>query len=168
MLEAGLVRSKNTAEILTKNIVLYAVACVMFLLVGYNIMYPGDAISAYIPGVSFLLGADPAAEAVLAGGDDAPYYSSSSDFFFQVVFAAATMSIVSGAVAERMKLWSFLIFAVIMCSFIYPVQGYWKWGGGFLRGRRHPANSWCEHAFGNSRNIHPLVGLVRFQRWFAA
>lgn len=132
MLEAGLVRSKNTAEILTKNIVLYAVACVMFLLVGYNIMYPGDAISAYIPGVSFLLGADPAAEAVLAGGDDAPYYSSSSDFFFQVVFAAATMSIVSGAVAERMKLWSFLIFAVIMCSFIYPVQGYWKWGGGFL------------------------------------
>ncbi len=132
MLEAGLVRSKNTTEILTKNITLYAVACVMYLLVGYNIMYPSEAISAYIPGMSFLLGDENTVEAVLAGGDDAPYYSVRSDFFFQVVFVATAMSIVSGAVAERMKLWAFLSFAVVMTGFIYPVEGYWKWGGGFL------------------------------------
>ncbi|MCG6974803.1 MAG: ammonium transporter [Acidiferrobacterales bacterium] len=131
MLEAGLVRAKNTTEILTKNIVLYAVASVMYLLVGYKIMY-GDAISPYIPGIDFLIGADNTKEAVLAGGDDAPYYSNLSDFFFQVVFVATAMSIVSGAVAERMKLWAFLLFAVVMTGFIYPVQGYWKWGGGFL------------------------------------
>lgn len=133
MLEAGLVRGKNTAEILTKNIVLFAIACTMYLLMGYAVMYPGDAaISAYVPGFSFLFGAENTAEAVLSGAEDAPYYSVNSDFFFQVVFVATAMSIVSGAVAERMKLWSFLIFAVVMCGFIYPVQGYWKWGGGFL------------------------------------
>ena len=131
MLEAGLVRAKNTAEILTKNVVLYAIACIMYMLVGYNIMY-GDSVSSVIPGISFLLGPDNTAEAVLAGGDDAPYYSNLADFFFQVVFVATAMSIVSGAVAERMKLWSFLAFAVVMTSFIYPVQGFWKWGGGFL------------------------------------
>ncbi len=132
MLEAGMVRSKNTAEILTKNIVLYAVASIMYMLVGYNIMYPGDPLSAYIPGFSFLLGAENDAAAFAAGGDDAPYYSARSDFFFQVVFVAAGMSIVSGAVAERMKLWSFLLFAIVFTAFIYPVQGYWKWGGGWL------------------------------------
>ncbi len=131
MLEAGLVRAKNTSEILTKNVALYAIACVMYMLVGYNIMY-GDGINAYIPGLSFLLGAENTVEAVLAGGEDAPYYSNMSDFFFQVVFVATAMSIVSGAVAERMKLWSFLAFAVVMTGFIYPVQGFWKWGGGFL------------------------------------
>lgn len=131
MLEAGLVRSKNTAEILTKNIVLYSIACVMYMLVGYNIMY-GDAISSIIPGISFGLGGDNEAAAVLAGGDDAPYYSNLSDFFFQVVFVATAMSIVSGAVAERMKLWAFFVFAIVMTGFIYPVQGMWKWGGGFL------------------------------------
>jgi Amt family ammonium transporter len=134
MLEAGLVRSKNTAEILTKNVSLYAIACVMYMLVGYNIMYPGEAVSSVWPGISFLLGADNTVEAVLAGGDDAPYYSGMSDFFFQVVFVATAMSIVSGAVAERMKLWAFLAFAVVMTGFIYPMQGYWKWGGGFLDG----------------------------------
>ena len=134
MLEAGLVRSKNTAEILTKNVALYAIACVMYMLVGYNIMYPGEAVSSVWPGISFLLGADNTVEAVLAGGDDAPYYSGMSDFFFQVVFVATAMSIVSGAVAERMKLWAFLTFAVVMTGFIYPLQGYWKWGGGFLDG----------------------------------
>ncbi|MFK7997506.1 MAG: ammonium transporter [Granulosicoccus sp.] len=132
MLEAGMVRAKNTAEILTKNIVLYAVACIMFMLVGYNIMYSGAPISAYIPGVDFLLGAENDAATFQAGGDDAPYYSSRSDFFFQVVFVAAGMSIVSGAVAERMKLWAFLAFAVVFTAFIYPVQGFWKWGGGWL------------------------------------
>jgi len=131
MLEAGLVRSKNTAEILTKNIVLYSIACVMYMLVGYNIMY-GDAISSIIPGISFGLGGDNEAAAVLAGGEGAPYYSNLSDFFFQVVFVATAMSIVSGAVAERMKLWAFFAFAIVMTGFIYPVQGMWKWGGGFL------------------------------------
>ena len=132
MLEAGLVRSKNTAEILTKNITLFAVACIMYMIVGYNIMYPGDGVSEFWPGVSFFLGGDNATADVIAGGEDAPYYSNLSDFFFQVVFVATAMSIVSGAVAERMKLWSFLVFAVVMTGFIYPMQGYWKWGGGFL------------------------------------
>ena len=132
MLEAGLVRSKNTVEILAKNALLYSVACTMYLIVGYNIMYPGDPISSYLPNLSFLLGADNTVEAVIAGGDDAPYYSGMSDFIFQAVFAAATMSIVSGAIAERMKLWPFLVFAVVMTSFIYPMEGFWKWGGGWL------------------------------------
>lgn len=132
MLEAGLVRSKNTAEILTKNIVLYSIACVMYMLVGYNIMY-GDSASGFLPDVlSFGLGGDNEAAAVLAGGDDAPYYSNLSDFFFQVVFVATAMSIVSGAVAERMKLWAFFAFAIVFTAFIYPLQGLWKWGGGFL------------------------------------
>jgi len=135
MLEAGLVRAKNTAEILTKNVVLFAIASVMYMLVGYGIMYPGDGVNSWWPGLNGILGsADNSAEAVLAGGDDAPYYSNLSDFFFQVVFVATAMSIVSGAVAERMKLWSFLVFAVFMTGFIYPMQGYWKWGGGFLDG----------------------------------
>lgn len=132
MLEAGMVRSKNTAEILTKNISLYALACIMYMLVGYNLMYPSETISQYIPGLSFLLGAENSTEAFQAGGDDAPYYSARSDFFFQVVFVAAGMSIVSGAVAERMKLWSFLLFAAVFTSVIYPIQGFWKWGGGWL------------------------------------
>jgi len=132
MLEAGMVRAKNTAEILTKNIALYALACIMFMLVGYNIMYPSAPISQYIPNLSFLLGAENDAATFTAGGEDAPYYSARSDFFFQVVFVAAGMSIVSGAVAERMKLWAFLLFAAVFTSVIYPVQGFWKWGGGWL------------------------------------
>jgi Amt family ammonium transporter len=133
MLEAGLVRAKNTAEILTKNVGLYAIACIMYMVCGYGIMY-GDAVNSWLPGISFLSAEDNAAAAVVAGGDDAPYYSNLADFFFQVVFVATAMSIVSGAVAERMKLWAFLSFAVILTGFIYPVQGYWKWGGGFLDG----------------------------------
>lgn len=133
MLEAGLVRAKNTAEILTKNVSLFAIACIMYMLVGYNIMYPGDAVNSWWPGISFLLGADNTVDAVLASGGET-YYSGMSDFFFQVVFVATAMSIVSGAVAERMKLWSFLAFAVVLTGFIYPMQGYWKWGGGFLDG----------------------------------
>jgi len=134
MLEAGMVRAKNTTEILTKNISLYAIACIMYLLYGYSIMYPGDAAAnSWWPGIGGILGSDDnTREAVLAGGDDAPYYSNLSDFFFQVVFVATAMSIVSGAVAERMKLWAFLVFAVVMTGFIYPIQGYWKWGGGWL------------------------------------
>ena len=134
MLEAGLVRSKNTAEILTKNVTLFAVACIMYMLMGYGIMHPGDAaVNSWWPGLNGILGkSDNEAAAVLAGGDGAPYYSKLSDFFFQVVFVATAMSIVSGAVAERMKLWAFLIFAVFLTGFIYPLSGYWKWGGGFL------------------------------------
>lgn len=131
MLESGLVRAKNTTEILTKNVALYATACVMYMLCGYNIMY-GDG-SGWIPAFGGILGAeDNAVDAVVAGGEDAPYYSSLSDFFFQVVFVATAMSIVSGAVAERMKLFAFLAFAVVLTGFIYPVQGFWKWGGGAL------------------------------------
>jgi Amt family ammonium transporter len=139
MLEAGLVRAKNTAEILTKNIALFAVACIMYMVCGYNIMYPGDAGgNGYIPNIalSFMFGGDHDAAEVLAqsadGWYDGSYYSGMSDFFFQVVFVATAMSIVSGAVAERMKLWAFLLFSVVMTGFIYPMQGYWKWGGGFL------------------------------------
>lgn len=132
MLEAGMVRAKNTAEILTKNISLFAVACIMYMLMGYSIMYPGEAVNAWWPGFGDILGkADNSAADVIASGGET-YYSNLSDFFFQVVFVATAMSIVSGAVAERMKLWAFLMFAVVMTGFIYPLQGYWKWGGGGL------------------------------------
>ena len=139
MLEAGLVRSKNTAEILTKNVVLFAIAGIMYMLMGYNIMYPADG-NGYFPALdlSFMFGGDNDAAEVLAtdmeGWYDGSYYSGMSDFFFQMVFVATAMSIVSGAVAERMKLWAFMLFAVVMTGFIYPLQGYWKWGGGFLDG----------------------------------
>jgi len=122
MLEAGLVRSKNTTEILTKNVALYSIACTMFLLVGYNIMYVDNAEGGIIPSIGALIGTQAA---------DADH-SLESDFFFQVVFVATAMSIVSGAVAERMKLFAFLAFAVVLTGFIYPMEGYWTWGGGFL------------------------------------
>jgi len=132
MLEAGLVRSKNTVEILTKNIALFAIACIMYMLMGYGIMYPadGNGVIPYID-LSFMFGGDNETADVLASKGET-YYSGMSDFFFQVVFVATAMSIVSGAVAERMKLWAFLAFAVVMTGLIYPLQGYWKWGGGFL------------------------------------
>lgn len=134
MLEAGLVRAKNTTEILTKNVALFAVACLMYMLVGFNIMYPSTG-NGIIPAldISFMFGDDHKVEEVLASKGETSY-SKMSGFFFQVVFVATAMSIVSGAVAERMKLWAFLLFAVVMTGFIYPVQGYWKWGGGFLDG----------------------------------
>ncbi|MGS0824494.1 ammonium transporter [Shewanella sp. 0m-8] len=122
MLEAGLVRSKNTTEILTKNVCLYSIACVMYLIVGYNIMYVGNAEGGWLPSFGSLIGSQ---------GEGADH-ALESDFFFQVVFVATAMSIVSGAVAERMKLWAFLCFSVFMTAVIYPVEGYWTWGGGFL------------------------------------
>ncbi len=131
MLEAGMVRAKNTSEILTKNVALFAIACIMYMICGYYIMYPGAGEGAWLPLIGFGIGEENTAEAVLASGGDT-YYSVRSDYFFQVVFVATAMSIVSGAVAERMKLWAFLIFAVVMTGFIYPVQGFWKWGGGAL------------------------------------
>ena len=130
MLEAGMVRSKSTVEILTKNIALYSIASIMYMLVGYNLMYPADG-NGIIPAVSFFLGGDNETADVLASGGEI-YYSALADFFFQVVFVATAMSIVSGAVAERMKLSSFLLFCIVMTGLIYPIQGYWKWGGGFL------------------------------------
>ncbi|WP_144391970.1 ammonium transporter [Pleionea sediminis] len=128
MLEAGLVRSKNTTEILAKNVALFAIACTMYLLFGYAIMY-GSTEGGWLPNFGALLGAEHTADAVNQGKADHSLYS---DFFFQVVFVATAMSIVSGAVAERMKLVAFLIFCVVLTGFIYPVEGYWKWGSGFL------------------------------------
>ncbi len=126
LLESGLVRSKNTVEILTKNIALYAVACIMYLATGYAIMYGGGW---FLQGIgAFDLGEMLAASAENGFGGDS-VYSPAADFFFQVVFVATAMSIVSGAVAERMKLWSFLLFAVFMTGFIYPLEGSWTWGG---------------------------------------
>ena len=116
MLEAGLVRSKNTTEILTKNVALYAVACIMYLVCGYAIMYDGGFFLSGITGSG------------VGGGGEPRRYAPSADFYFQVVFVATAMSIVSGAVAERMKLWAFLLFAVVMTGLIYPVEGSWTWG----------------------------------------
>jgi len=119
MLEAGLVRSKNTTEILTKNVSLYAISCTMYMICGYAIMYP-DLGSSLLGGIT--------GDGV-AGAAEPATYAPSADFFFQVVFVATAMSIVSGAVAERMKLWAFLAFAVVMTGFIYPMEGNWTWGG---------------------------------------
>jgi ammonium transporter, Amt family len=134
MLEAGLVRAKNTVEILTKNVTLYALACFIYMIVGYNIMFPGEAYQGGIwSSVRFLLGEEHDVGQVFSGGENAPLYSLRAEFFFQVVFVATAMSVVSGAVAERMSLWAFLFFAVVMTGFIYPIQGFWHWGGGFLQ-----------------------------------
>lgn len=131
MLEAGLVRSKNTTEILTKNVALFSVASTMYLICGYHFMYGGGF---FLSGITTVGAMDDAAVAQVlvdsaeAGFDGDSVYSSASDFFFQVVFVATAMSIVSGAVAERMKLWAFLAFAVVMTGFIYPIEGGWTWG----------------------------------------
>jgi len=125
LLESGLVRSKNTVEILTKNVALYAVACIMYMATGYALMYGGGW---FLQGVeAFDLGEVLASSAENGFAGDS-VYSPASDFFFQVVFVATAMSIVSGAVAERMKLWTFLVFAIFMTGVIYPVEGSWTWG----------------------------------------
>ncbi len=134
MLESGLVRAKNTTEILTKNVALFAIACTMYLVCGYELMYGGGL---FLSGVETTGGID--VEAALAasaenGFDGDSVYSGASDFFFQVVFVATAMSIVSGAVAERMKLWAFLAFAVVMTGLIYPMEGGWTWGGNSVFG----------------------------------
>ncbi|MEC9405801.1 MAG: ammonium transporter [Pseudomonadota bacterium] len=132
MLESGLVRAKNTTEILTKNVSLYAIASIMYLVCGYQIMYDGGF---FLSGVTTVAGMDEEAIAgILAASNEAGFgdmgeYAGASDFFFQVVFVATAMSIVSGAVAERMKLWAFLAFAVVMTGFIYPMEGSWTWNG---------------------------------------
>ena len=134
MLEAGLVRAKNTTMQLTKNMALFSLAAVGYYLIGYNLMYPlGDwAVEGYLsnlfPAVAVMEAVGVAPDAV----DDLAYAATGSDFFFQLMFCAATASIVSGAVAERIKLWPFLVFTLILTAFIYPLQASWKWGGGFL------------------------------------
>lgn len=128
MLEAGLVRSKNTTEILTKNVALFAIASTMYMICGYNFMYDGGLMLSDTAGLGVDTAAVLAASAE-AGFSDMGEYSGASDFFFQVVFVATAMSIVSGAVAERMKLWAFLAFAVVMTGFIYPIEGSWTWNG---------------------------------------
>ncbi len=133
MLEAGLVRSKNTAEILTKNVALFAISCIMYLVYGYDVMYGGGVMLSGIE-LDGAANADAITATVLAeskeaGFDGGAVYADASDFFFQVVFVATAMSIVSGAVAERMKLWAFLAFAVVMTGFIYPMEGAWTWNG---------------------------------------
>ncbi len=127
MLESGLVRAKNTTEILTKNVALYSIACIMYLICGYYIMYDGGIFLNGISGGESLV-ADMLKASAENGLEGGAVYSTAADFFFQVVFVATAMSIVSGAVAERMKLWVFLVFAVVMTGVIYPVEGSWTWG----------------------------------------
>ncbi|MEL6550996.1 MAG: ammonium transporter [Pseudomonadota bacterium] len=137
MLEAGLVRSKNVTMQLTKNISLFSLAAIFYYLIGYNLMYPlgnwsigadetGGYLGAFGPALLEAVGVG------RDGADDYGYASTGSDFFFQLMFCATTASIVSGTLAERIKLWPFLIFVIILTAFIYPIQASWKWGGGFL------------------------------------
>ncbi|MEM9715048.1 MAG: ammonium transporter, partial [Pseudomonadota bacterium] len=133
LLETGLVRSKNATMQLTKNFGLFSIAAIMYYLIGYNIMYPLGtwAVEGYVSGLfgpaileAVGVGAD--------GVDDYAYASTGSDYFFQLMFCAATASIVSGALAERIKLWPFLIFTAVLTGVIYPLTASWTWGGGFV------------------------------------
>ena len=134
MLEGGLVRQKNVAMQMTKNVALFSIAAIMYWLIGYNLMYPlGDwAIEGYFSGLFPSVGVLEAVGVDLAGADDAGYASTGSDYIFQLMFCAATASIVSGALAERIKLWPFLIFVAILTGFIYPLTASWTWGGGWV------------------------------------
>ncbi len=174
MLEAGLVRTKNVAMQCTKNIALYAIAGLMFWAIGYNMMYPGDdwivadMVGKFLP----VTMPDPA-------GDTANAYSVGSDWFFQMVFCATTCSIVSGTLAERIKLWPFLIFCVVLTALIYPIQGSWEWGAGWLDDMGfsdfagstlvHSTGGWAALAgalllgarhgkYGPNGEIHPMPG----------
>ncbi len=153
MLEAGLVRAKNTTEILTKNVALYSISCIMYMICGYAIMYGGDVFLSGIADVDVdsVLGEFAEREDGFTGGS---IYAGASDFFFQVVFVATAMSIVSGAVAERMKLWAFLIFAVVMTGFIYPMEGYWTWGGGSVFGMFSLGDDFGFSDFAGSGIVH--------------
>ena len=134
MLEAGLVRAKNTTMQLTKNMALFSIAAIGYYLIGYNLMYPlgtwsvEGVLSGLFPAIAVMEAVGVAPDAV----DDLSYATTASDYFFQLMFCAATASIVSGTLAERIKLWPFLLFTLILTAFIYPLQASWKWGGGFL------------------------------------
>ena len=135
MLEAGMIKKKNAAEIVTKNLGLYSIACIMYLVCGFALLYPGGALlDGVIPSIGTSLGLSTSMDNADIGIPYGMEYSQQADFFFQVVFVATAMSIVSGAVAGRMKILPFFLFAVVLTGFIYPIQGYWNWGGGFLSG----------------------------------
>ncbi len=174
MLEAGLVRTKNVAMQCTKNIALYSLAGLMFWIVGYNLMYPGDdwVVADFIGKFMPMTMPEP-------GKDIANTYATGSDWFFQMVFCATTASIVSGTLAERIKLWPFLIFVIILTGFIYPIQGSWEWGAGWLDDMGfsdfagstlvHSTGGWAALAgalllgaragkYGPNGEIHPMPG----------
>ena len=135
MLEAGMIKKKNAAEIVTKNLGLYSIACIMYLICGFALMYPAGALlDGVIPSLGTSLGLSTSMDNADIGMPYGMDYSQQADFFFQVGFVATAMSIVSGAVAGRMKILPFFLFAIVLTGFIYPIQGYWNWGGGFLSG----------------------------------
>ena len=157
MLEAGLVRTKNVTMQLTKNIALFSIAAIMYYVIGYNLMYPLGSWSIGSDETGGYLGAFGVAvlEAVgitAADADDIGYATTGSDYFFQLMFCATTASIVSGALAERIKLWPFLIFIAILTGLIYPIQASWKWGGGFLD------SQWGFLDFAGSTVVHSVGG----------
>jgi len=179
MLEAGLVRSKNVAMQCTKNISLFSIAAIGYFVIGYILMYPGDAwmVEGYLGAIS-LAALEPVGVAPEAA-DALDYASTGSDYFFQLMFCAATASIVSGTLAERIKLWPFLIFTFILTAIIYPIQASWKWGGGFLDAMGfldfagstvvHSVGGWAALAgalilgprlgkFGSDGSVHPMPG----------
>ena len=165
MLEAGLVRSKNVTTQLTKNIALFSIAAIAYFLVGFNLMYPGDLvdgwlISGYLGPIFSLTGLEPVGATVDQIGDIS-YASVGSDFFFQLMFCATTASIVSGTIAERMKLWPFLIFTVLLTAFLYPIEASWQWGGGWLSelGFSDFAGSTLVHAAGASAALAGAIVL---------
>ena len=152
MLEAGLVRSKNVTTQLTKNVALFSIAAIAYYLVGYNLMYPGEDgwwLSGYLGPILSIATLDPVG---LKGFDELGGYSTGSDFFFQLMFCATTASIVSGTIAERMKLWPFLIFTILLTAFLYPIEASWQWGEGWLYkiGFKDFAGSTLVHAAGAS------------------
>ena len=151
MLEAGLVRAKNTTEILTKNVALYAIACFMYMACGYAIMYGGGW---FLSGIEAFDLEQVLAASAENGFDGDSVYSGASDFFFQVVFVATAMSIVSGAVAERMKLWAFFVFAIVMTGVIYPLEGAWTWGGKSVFGLFSLADDFGFSDFAGSGIVH--------------
>ncbi|MEX3011783.1 ammonium transporter [Hoeflea sp. TYP-13] len=180
MLEAGLVRSKNVSMQLTKNISLFSIAAIMYYLIGFNLMYPGDAWS--ITGVLGAFGVTVLEPAGVAPDSvkDLAYAAVGSDFFFQLMFCATTASIVSGTLAERIKLWPFLVFTVVLTGILYPIQASWKWGGGFLDSQLgfldfagstvvHSVGGWAaltgalilgarKGKYGSNGEIHPIPG----------
>ena len=162
MLEAGLVRSKNVTTQLTKNIALFSIAAIAYFLVGFNLMYPGDGwlITGYLGPIFSLTGLEPVGATVDQIGDMS-YASVGSDFFFQLMFCATTASIVSGTIAERMKLWPFLIFTVLLTAFLYPIEASWQWGGGWLSelGFSDFAGSTLVHAAGASAALAGAIVL---------
>ena len=166
MLEAGLVRSKNVTTQLTKNVALFSIAAIAYYLVGFNLMYPGDLkegswwISGYLGPMFNVAGLEPVGAGVDQIGD-LSYASVGSDFFFQLMFCATTASIVSGTIAERMKLWPFLIFTILLTAFIYPIEASWQWGGGWLAkmGFSDFAGSTLVHAAGASAALAGAIVL---------